>query len=132
VRVVAIVTVLGIVSACASVGPNTSARRDLLADLGARLEKVRSARAQNLAEPLNLDPSNADFELLVGMSKEELLDSLGPPTWKAPCFEDCESDPAWAYSFYHFPAIGPGGGPELFLYFEGTNEVRRFLHAYTQ
>jgi hypothetical protein len=61
-----------------------------------------------------------DVQPLVGVSRKQLVDALGPPDadkqiWKCPPFAPCYHTDTVDYSFYVLPNGWKGGGPELWL-----------------
>ena len=128
----------GTVSASEARRPNADSAPmtgDPLAELRAALHRVRSARSN---EHVTVGPLEAS--MLVGMTRDEIAQALGEPgqcqvvlmttcdpnTEPVECREEMRAQPAPCqsatdvfYSFYHLPEGSVGGGPELFLRFEG-------------
>ena len=71
----------------------------------------------------------ADISLLVGLTRHELLGSLGSPTgcWNVlnvdlPA-EKCPQARVWLYSFYRLPIGWAGGGTELEVSFDPSDVI---------
>lgn len=117
--------------------------QDVLNWLRPRLQQVALARQKG--ERFNVsdaEPGLVDVTRLVGMSRQRLLDALGPPSFS--CKQEsrlgnpasrtapCRGDDDFVYSLYALPKNWRGGGPELLCEFDGGQSVVRARWFYTQ
>ena len=84
---------------------------------------------------MNVEPARSDLEVLIGMSRREIIGAIGPSNcpeqWSE--FGLCdEPENRSTYYFYYLPELWTGGGHTVALYFNDSEECTHFRHYVTQ
>ena len=106
--------------------------RESNATLAAIRSEIQSLKALRLN--YRNDPSSIRLDGLINLSKKRVVDVLGAPTFE--CNSDsvtgCTRRGDVVYSFYKLPETAVGGGPELSLSFDSSDNCVRAEWVHSQ
>ena len=123
----ALVVALGLLLSSTMAADSTSVMRQLRV----HLDRVR-ATAPPVESP-DLSDLSSSVKQLAGLSRGDLQQGLGQPTWceSSNRTTSCTSAETWWFSFYKLRPNAPGGGLELIVTFNKVDRVEsaELLHS---